>query len=258
MTTQAEKAAAFASLHVKGDPVVLFNIWDAGSAKAVQEAGAKALATGSASVAAAQGYTDGEKVPLDAVLANLRRIAASVDLPLTLDFEGGYAREPEAVAKNVLQVMEAGAVGINFEDQVVGGEGLYPIEEQAARIAAIRRAAEGRGIPFFINARTDIFLKAPAATHSDDHVRQALERAAAYAEAGASGFFPAGVRDPRLIQALCDASPLPVNILVFADLPQPERLARLGVARISYGMSPYRHMMAVLKSATSEALTLQS
>jgi len=122
---QADKAKAFAALHQKGKPVVLYNIWDAGTAKAVAEGGAKALATGSWSVAAAQGYADGQKLPMAVLIDTARAIAASTDLPLSVDFEGAYSEEPEGAAANVAKVMEAGAIGINFEDQIVGGNGLH-------------------------------------------------------------------------------------------------------------------------------------
>src|SRR5688572_25947378 len=148
----SDKYSTFAALHVAGDPLVLFNIWDPGSARLAAEAGAKALATGSASVAAASGFGDGEKLPLDTALANAERIVASVDLPVSIDFEGGYAVEPELVAANVRRLKETEAVGCNLEDQVVGGEGLYPTDRQCERLRAARAAA---GADFFINARTD-------------------------------------------------------------------------------------------------------
>ena len=158
--TQIDRAKLFTSLHVKGDPLVLFNVWDPGSARAVAEAGARAIATGSWSVAAALGCDDGEDVPLDLVLANAKRIVTAVDLPVTIDIEGGYAPAPQVVAENVRQLIEAGAVGCNFEDQIVSGDGLYSTEEQCARIAAIRSVAMEMAVPFFINARTDLFLQA--------------------------------------------------------------------------------------------------
>jgi 2-methylisocitrate lyase-like PEP mutase family enzyme len=256
MTTQHERAQVFASLHVGGDPVILFNIWDAGSAKAVQEIGAKAIATGSWSVAAAQGYTDGEKVPFEAVLANTERIVASVDLPVTIDFEGGYGESPAQLQANIARLIQAGAIGINFEDQIVGGEGLYPIEAQVARIRAIREAADRADVPLFINARTDIFLKLKPADHSDQHLEAALERAAAYAEAGANGFFAPGLRDAPRIKTLCEQSPLPVNHMMLPDGPSPKQLAALGVARISYAGAPYRVAMEAFKEAGRKALSL--
>ena len=135
----SSKFAQFAALHVPGDPVVLYNIWDVGSALAVAAAGAKALATGSHPVGDAAGFGDGQKVPLDFVFANARRIVAATDLPLSVDFEGAYSTDPEEGAANVKALAETGAVGCNFEDQVIGGEGLHPLYLQCRRIAAMRR-----------------------------------------------------------------------------------------------------------------------
>src|SRR5438270_10676960 len=150
------KFEAFAALHVPGDPLVLFNIWDVGSALAVAAAGAKALATGSHPVADANGWPDGQQVPLDFVFANAKRIVEAVELPVTVDFESAYSADPEEGAANVARLKETGAIGCNFEDQVIGGEGLHSLQLQAQRVAAIRKAV---GDDFFINARTDLFLK---------------------------------------------------------------------------------------------------
>ncbi len=244
--TQAEKARQFAALHVPGSPLILYNIWDAGGAKAIAGAGAKAIATGSWSVADAHGYPDGQAIPLDLALRVVDRIVATVDLPVTLDFEGGYAEAPDAVAANVARVVEAGVIGINFEDQVVGGEGLHPIEAQSARIAAIRRMAEEAGVPLFINARTDLFIKEKDRGRHGDLLGEARERVAAFAEAGASGFFVPRLADPDLIGAVCESSPLPVNVMMAGGVPGIGDLAGLGVARVSYGPGPYVQAMAAL------------
>ena len=253
---QHDKALLLAELHKPSDPIILFNIWDPGSAKAVTDAGAKAIATGSWSVAAAYGYADGQALPLDLAIDNIRRIVESVDVPVTLDFEGGYAESPEELKANIARVIEAGAVGINFEDQIVGGEGLYPIEQQSKRIRAIRDAADEAGIPLFINARTDVFLKTLPGPHTQEHVDEALARAEAYAEAGASGLFAPGLRDVDLIRDLCRRSPLPVNILVMPGTPSNSETAAVGVARISYGPGPYRKMIEWLKTEAAGALTI--
>lgn len=242
--SQAEKAQAFADLHRKGDPVILFNIWDAGSAKAVADAGARALATGSWSVAGAQGYSDGEALPLDMLEMIVKRITATTALPLSVDFEGAYATGPTGVGRNIARMIAAGAVGVNFEDQKVGGEGLYPVAEQAARINAARVAAEEAGLPFFINARTDVFLKDRETANHPTLMGEALARAKAYTEAGASGIFMPGLKTPELIRRASEEVSLPLNILVMPDVPAPRDLAGLGVARISYGPGPWRDMMA--------------
>jgi len=254
MNNQIGKADEFAGLHVKGDPLIIFNAWDAGTARAAQEIGVKAIATGSYAVALANGFDDGEKMPLDLVLANLTRIVASVHLPVSLDFEGGYSREPEKLAENISRVIEAGAIGINFEDRIVEGNGLYPTEEQVSRIAAVRKAADVSGVPLFINARCDVVLPLDTATHNADHLEQMMERAAAYAEAGASGFFAPGLVNPDFIGRLCEASTIPVNILVWPGVPSSSELATLGVARISYGGGSYRTTIEAFKNAGSVAL----
>jgi len=122
----ATKFDAFAALHVPGDPVILFNAWDAGSAKAVAEAGAKAIATGSASVAGAHGFSDAESLPLELALANAARVVGAVDLPVTIDFEGAYAVTTKAASTNLARHKATGTLDCNFEDQVIGGAGLHP------------------------------------------------------------------------------------------------------------------------------------
>jgi 2-methylisocitrate lyase-like PEP mutase family enzyme len=242
------KFETFAAFHVPGSPVILYNAWDAGSAKAIAEAGAKAIATGSASVAAAQGFHDAEALPLELALANAERVAAAVDLPVTIDFEGAYALEPAGVAANMAKLAATGAIGCNFEDQVIGGEGLHSIDAQAARIGAAR-AAVGRD--FFINARTDIFLKAKAETHDEAKVDAAIERAKAYADAGASGFFAPGLADLDLLRRLCEAATLPVNFMAWPGTPPTAEIAAAGIARISHGPFPWRLAMQALKDAAS-------
>jgi 2-methylisocitrate lyase-like PEP mutase family enzyme len=246
MATSSEKARAFAALHRPGDPVILYNAWDAGSARAVAEAGARAIATGSASVAAAHGFNDAEALPLDLALANAARVAAAIELPVTIDFEGAYAVDPEAVAANMKRLAATGAIGCNFEDQVIGGEGLHPLEAQAARIRAARAAV---GPDFFLNARTDIFLKTKAATHEPAAIEEALARARAYAEAGASGFFVPGLVDLDQLAQICAASPLPVNFIAFPGAPSAEAVAAAGIARISHGPFPYKLAIKALKEA---------
>ena len=238
---QIKKADEFAALHVKGEPVILYNAWDAGSAKAIIGAGAKAIATSSWSVAAALGYEDGEDLPLSLAEHIVRGIVANVDVPVTVDFEGGYSDNDQMLASNITKLLELGVIGINFEDRVVKGRGLYSIDRQAKRIVAIRQAAEQKGIPFFINARTDVFLG------NGGDVEEALRRAHAYAAAGASGFFTPGVTDPALIHRIAEEAELPVNVMVMEGVPSNDKLAKLGVARVSYGPIPYIETMEALQ-----------
>jgi 2-methylisocitrate lyase-like PEP mutase family enzyme len=251
-TQQVEIAQTFHHLHVPGKPVVLFNVWDAGSAVAVAKAGAPAVATGSWSIAAAHGVNDGEALALNDVLANAVRIVRAVNVPVTIDFEAGYGTTPDEVGTSVRALLATGAIGVNIEDRFINREGLQSIADQAARLAAARRAADTAGVPLFINARTDVFLNAPASAHSSALVDEAIARANAYADAGASGFFVPGLVDELLLVRVCRESPLPVNVMMFAAAPSAARCAALGVARISHGPGPYRAMANWLESAARE------
>ena len=244
------KFAAFAALHVPGDPVVLFNIWDVGSARAVAAAGAKALATGSHPVGDAAGFGDGQKVPLEFVFGNAERIVRAVDLPLTVDFESAYAVDPKAGGDHVARLAETGAVGCNFEDQVIGGEGVHPLKDQCRRIEAIRLAV---GPDFFINARTDLYLKKQA--HDEALVDEVIERGKDFADAGASGFFVPRLSDPRQVERVVKAVPLPLNLIAFPGAPTKQEWANAGAARISHGPFPHRALMAKLEAMAKEAMS---
>lgn len=251
---QREKAKRFTQLHVKGAPLLLYNAWDAGSAQCVLKAGAKAIATSSWSVAAAQGYQDGEAIPIEFAEQIVGRIATSVDAPVTVDFEGGYSEDNNELADNIARLIDLGVIGVNFEDRVVKDSGLYSLDQQARRLGAIRKAAEQKCVDFFLNARTDVFF-----VHSEDAAKavdEALERAKAYADAGASGFFIPGLTEDALIGQVCEAVTLPVNVMVMDGMPSNERLSKLGVARISYGPIPYVRAMNVLQQEAKKVLSL--
>ena len=241
---------AFAALHVAGDPLILFNIWDPGSAKAVAGAGAKAIATGSWGVACAAGFADGEKLPLDFAIDNLSRIKLVTDLPVTIDMEAGYGVNEGEVAQSVARAANAGAVGINLEDKDPATRLLFSTEEAAKRVGAA--AASG----LFVNARTDVFILTPHTDHDVALVDSVIERAKAYAGAGAKGLFAPFLRDAMLIERLCQKSPLPVNILIGEGVPDHQRLATLGVARISHGHGPWAAAMDRLAADARELYTL--
>lgn len=245
----------FAALHVPGDPLILFNVWDPGSARAAERAGAKAIATGSASVATAFGYEDAESLPLDLALANAERVVRATTLPVSVDFEGGYAVDPAQTAANLARLAATGAIGCNFEDQIVATHGTpgrttHSVADQSARIAAIRTAV---GAHFFVNARTDLFLIAKADAHDDVMADAAIERGRAYAEAGASGFFVPGLADLCLLERICQGVPLPVNFMAFPGAPAAADVAARGIARISHGPFPYMAAMQAFEDAARAA-----
>lgn len=235
-----DKVAAFRALHVPGDPLVLFNIWDAGSAKVVAEAGAKAIATGSYGVAEARGRSDGENLPLEVALDNLAEILGVTDLPVSIDMESGYGATAAEVGASVGRARDAGAVGINMEDRHAGADEVLPVAEAAARIAA----AAQTGI--FVNARCDVFRKRDIAAERDALIASAIERAKAYADAGAGSLFVPFIHDPAIVAAICERSPLPVNVLWSPAFGDRAALAALGVARISHGHQPWAAAMAWL------------
>jgi 2-methylisocitrate lyase-like PEP mutase family enzyme len=249
MADQTAKAADFRALHVPGQPLLLFNVWDAGSAKAVAGAGARALATGSWSVAAAQGFADGERFPFDLALDIVRRIVATSDLPLSFDLESGYGADAAAVGETAARAVAAGAVGCNIEDSFPETGKLRPLAEQVERLGSLRAAADAGSTGFFVNARTDVFFQAPAGEHDGAMAEQAIERARAFADAGADGLFVPGLVDARLIAKIVAAQPLPVNVMMGSASPAIARLAEAGVARISHGPGPYLLAMKALGDA---------
>jgi 2-methylisocitrate lyase-like PEP mutase family enzyme len=243
-----EMIKAFGDLHVPGDPLILYNIWDAGSAKAVSDAGAKAIATGSWGVACSLGYKDGETLPLNAALENLARILSVTDLPVTIDMEAGYGADPAAVGASVARAAAAGAVGINIEDKDPVTRQLFETADAAARIGA----ASASGM--WINARADLFILTPKEQHDAALVDAVVDRAKAYADAGANSLFVPFIYDAGLIERLCETSPLPVNILVGDGVPDVKTLAGLGVARISHGHGPWAKAMQDLADAAKQAM----
>lgn len=243
---QQQKADHFAALHHQPQPLKLYNIWDAGSALQLAGQGVDAIATGSWSCAAAQGYQDGEVMPFTRLLHCAERIVASVDLPVSIDFETGYSSTLSGMSNNLRALLDIGIVGINIEDQVMSHNSIQSCADQCRLIAALRETAERAAVPLFINARTDLFLQQPDARQHAGLLDQALAREQAYRQAGANGFFTPGLTDIKLIGSLCAGSTLPVNIMVDPDSPDAAALACAGVARISYGPLPYIRLMEML------------
>ena len=232
--------STFRELH-STPPLVLPNAWDAGSARAIEAAGAKAIATTSAGVSWAAGLADGGGLDRTAAVAVVRAIVAAVSVPVTADIESGY----DDVAKTVAEIIEAGAVGINLEDSA-GGTLVDPALH-ASRLATAREVAVAAGIDLVINARTD--------THLFGDGSGTIERAKLYAEAGADVLFVPGVVDAPTIRTLVEESPLPVNVMVGHGAPTVAELAALGVTRISLGPAITTAAYALATAAAREVLT---
>jgi 2-methylisocitrate lyase-like PEP mutase family enzyme len=246
------KTEAFAAMHIPGNPLILYNVWDAGSTVAVAKAGAKAIATGSWGVAGAHGISDGEKLPLDTAIATLKEILAVTDLPVSIDMEAGYGADAAGVGASVKRAADAGAIGINMEDKDPATRTLFSVANASARIGA----AAATGV--FVNARADMFILTPPAYHDAAKVDEMIERAKAYADAGARGLFVPFLQDAALIERLCAGSPLPVNILMRAGCPDHKTLAELGVARISHGHGPWAAAMQWLEDEARATMAVLS
>jgi 2-methylisocitrate lyase-like PEP mutase family enzyme len=247
---QQSLALAFHALHKSEKPLVLHNIWDAGSARAVAKTGTPALATSSWAVAAAHGYEDGEQVPFDFVVSNIERISRATALPVTVDLETGYGETRADLKRSIAQVIKAGAIGLNIEDGLVGGR-MRDTSEQAERLAAIKDAISTCGVSVFINARIDLFFQAGEELHAG-LLADVSSRMNAYAAAGADGIFFPGLVDPALIESLCRTSALPINLMVGSKTPPLSALEKCGVARISHGPGPYLRAMSALQQSAQE------
>ncbi|MGP3968909.1 isocitrate lyase/PEP mutase family protein [Streptomyces sp. 6N223] len=249
-------ARHFHSLHRAGSPLVLPNAWDAASARIVEAAGAPAIATTSSGVAWSLGAADGDRLGRDPALGLIARVAAAVRVPVTADIESGFAHDPAGVGETVRGVVAAGAVGVNLEDTHHGGPApLREVADQAARLAAARRAADGEGVPLYVNARVDTFLRgAGAGADPAGLLRATLERATAYLAAGADGVFVPGVTDPALVSALAEGIDAPLNVLAGPGAPPVAELAAAGAARISVGSALADAAYALADRAARELL----
>lgn len=227
LTSNAQKALYFHSLHGTQAPLALSNVWDVASALITEAAGAPAIATTSAGVAWSLGFPDGQRMGRQDAIAVVERIVNAVTVPVTADIERGYAETEHGVAETVRGILGVGAVGINIED---GSGAPQELEE---RISVARQVAESAGVRLFINARTDVFLAGSGGPQQ--LVEEAISRAARYISAGADGVFVPGVTDGARIAELAAAIPVPLNVMAGPGMPSVAELGRLGVARISLG-----------------------
>ena len=248
---QRQRGEVFRRLHAGKPILVLPNVWDVASAKIVEQAGFPAIATSSAGVAFVLGYPDGEVISRDEMAAAVARITAHVTVPVTADMESGYGRRPEDAAATVRAAIAAGAVGMNFEDSPgEGREPLIPEAQQVERVRAAREAADASGVPFVLNARTDVYLENVGAP--DTRLAHAVRRLNAYRAAGADCLFAPGVSEAATIAALVKEVDGPLNVLAMATSPPVPELERLGVARVSLGSGPMRAGLTVFKRLAEE------
>ncbi|WP_328905667.1 isocitrate lyase/phosphoenolpyruvate mutase family protein [Streptomyces sp. NBC_00234] len=251
MNELRDKALAFHALHHGTAPLALANAWDAASARIAEDAGALAVATTSAGASWSLGVADGGRLSRRRALEHIARVTAAVRVPVTADIESGYADGPDAVAETVRGVLDAGAVGVNIEDAAHDRPGtLRPVKEQAAYLAAARAAADAAGIALFVNARIDTCLRPDG--DPAGRLGRTLERAAAYADAGADGIFVPGLLDPAEVAVLAERVSVPLNVLAGPGAPSVAELGRLGAARVSLGSAVAEAAYAVARRAARE------
>lgn len=247
MSSQSEKADLLKKLHHSGKMLVLPNIWDAAGAVLLEKLGYPAVATASAAIAAAHGYEDGERIPFDLLVAIVAQIVKSVNVPVTVDMEAGYAADSETLKSNIRRLIAAGVAGINIEDTDVLTREMLPVEEQAEKLKLIGRVADRENTRLYINARTDVFL-VKLHLPEDQKLALAIERGRAYVEAGADGIYPIFATEEETIKTLVNALKVPVNVLAKGGVPDLDVLQKLGVARVSFGPNVHRAMLLSMEA----------
>ena len=251
MTNRKRKADNLRALHSGPEPLVLVNVWDAGSARIVEDLGFPAIATTSAGIAFSKGFPDGQKISSEQMMAAVAEIAQAVNVPVTADAEAGYGDGPEHAAETARNVIMAGAVGMNFEDATGRpDQPLVDMELQVERIHAIRASSAEMRVPLVLNARTDVYLLQvgdPAKRYE-----QAVKRLQAYRDAGADCVFVPGLLDAKTIRRLISDLRCPLNILAVPGSPSIAELAALGVRRISLGSGPMRAALGMLRRLGQE------
>ena len=251
---QIEKAKRFHDLHYAGKMLILPNIWDTLGALLLESLKYPAIATASAAIAYTNGKNDGEQMLFSDVLSVLKKIATSVDIPLTADIESGYAENDTQLQQNIKLIIETGIVGINIEDTNKRTKEFFTIEAQCHRIRLIKKAAGEMGIPIFINARTDIFFRHDVFSTPELKIDEAIKRGTAYKDAGADCFFPITLIREEDIQQLVNTLNMPINVLLIPGIPDLNTLCKMGVARASLGPS---FLKIAIKSMRDLALQLK-
>jgi 2-methylisocitrate lyase-like PEP mutase family enzyme len=251
-SSQIAKAENFAAMHRGDEVLILPNAWDVASARVLVDAGFQAIATTSGGCAFSLGYCDGEHIGRDGMLEIVRRIANSVDVPVSADVEAGYGPTPEDVAATIRGVIEAGAVGANIEDTDKLNPGnLVAFDLAVSRIRAARKAADAAGVPVVINARVDGFHHGKG----DDVFNDVIRRANAYLEVGADCAFVPFISDGALIGRVAAAIDGPMNVLAGADTPPVPELKKLGVRRVTVGSNFAKAALTLVRKGAEELLT---
>jgi 2-methylisocitrate lyase-like PEP mutase family enzyme len=253
---QLQKEKLFHQLHHNNGLLILPNVWNPLTARFLEETGYKAVATASASIAFANGYQDGEKIPFEELIVILQKIVKSVKIPVTADVESGYAENNSVLKENIKRLIGTGIAGINFEDSHHDEQKLFSKEEQSEKINVIKTTASENGSNLFINARTDVFIKQDHLS-KEEKLAEAIERGKAYKVAGADGFYPIFLKEKESIQTVMKEVLLPVNILMVPGIPDFFKLKEIGLARISLGPGFLKYAINSMKNIAEKLLRFE-
>ena len=248
-----DKANLFKSLHHNNKILVLPNIWDPLGAILLESLGYAAVATASAAIALSNGYADGENISFKELLLILKKIVRSVKIPVTADIESGYASNIVMLEENIKQLIDAGISGINIEDSAHDDSNMISITAQCEKISCIKNTALQMGVPLFINARTDVYLKANNLS-AEEKLVETIRRGNAYKDAGANGFYPIVLTEKESMKSIVKEVGLPVNILLLPGIPDFEILQTIGIARISLGPGFLKTAINAMKNIAEKLL----
>lgn len=250
---QPEKGKVLYNLHHNGKLLILPNVWEVSGAALLENIGYPAVATSSSAVANSNGFDDGEKIPFNDLLHILRRIVDAVNVPVTADIESGFAKDNITLAENMKRLINTGIAGINFEDSYHDEQKLIPVDEQSEKIFLIKKIASEMGMPLFINARIDAYIKNTSLS-AEEKLSQTLQRAKAYKEAGAGCLYPITLKNTKDIETIIKEIGLPVNILLSAGVPDFDQLKKSGVARLSLGGNFIKFVINAMKNVGQKLL----
>jgi len=252
---QQEKAKKFYDLHHSGKLLILPNIWDPLGALLLEDLSFPAVASASAAIAFTNGYDDGENIPFDSLLALLKKIVNSVNIPVSADIESGFAQSDQQLIENIKQFLETGIVGINVEDTDKKTNSLLSVELACERIRLIKKTSEEMGISLFINSRTDVYIRGKGFDTPESKLEETLKRGSAYRNAGADCFYPITMNREEDIKKTVDQLRMPVNVLVMDGIPKLNVLNEMGVARVSLGPG---FLKTAIQSMKNLAIKLQN
>ncbi len=244
----------FKKLHYQDKPLIIANIWDVPSVKTAEQLNFQAVGTSSSAIASLLGYNDGEEMEFSEMEYFIKRISLNTKLPLSVDLESGYSRNPNEIVNNIKRLADLGVVGINVEDSIIKEKRIiFTAEEFAKTISYIKNTLEKRNINIFLNIRTDTFL-----LQQKDVVKETQKRIKLYQDSGADGIFTPCIVNENDIKAIVNSTNLPINVMCMPKLPTFKVLEKLGVKRISMGNFLFETMYKQLKNATEVIMNQES